>query len=81
MLQGSCNTLQQVENFQYLGVIFTSDGRWNREVDTRIGKAKAILRVLYCSAVIKRELSNTTKLSILKSFFFRSSPMVINLGI
>jgi len=36
MLQVSGNTLQQVETFKYLGlgVVFTSGGRWNEEIDT-----------------------------------------------
>jgi len=42
--QVSGNTLQQVEKFKYLGVVFTSDGRRSEEIDTRIGKANAVLR-------------------------------------
>jgi len=38
ILQVSGNTLQHVEDFKYLGVIFTSDGRRNKEIDTHIGK-------------------------------------------
>ena len=45
--QVSGNTLQQVERFKYLRVVFTSDGNRNKEVDTRIGKANAVLRELY----------------------------------
>ena len=70
--------MQQVAKFNYLGMLFTSDGRWSEEIDTRIGKANAALRELYRSVVTKRELSNTEKLSVLS--LFRSSPMVINLG-
>jgi len=43
-LQVSGSTLQQMEKFKYLGVVFTSDGRWSEEIDTRIGKATAYLR-------------------------------------
>jgi len=32
--------MQQVETFKYLGVVITSDGRRNKEVDTRIRKKK-----------------------------------------
>jgi len=39
MLQVSGSALQQVEKFKYLGVAFTSDGRWSEEIDTWIGKA------------------------------------------
>jgi len=53
--------MQQVEKFNYLGVVFTSDGRQNKEIDSRICKANTPLHELYLSAVIKRELSNTAK--------------------
>ena len=69
MLQVSGNTLQRLETFRYLGVVFTSGGRWSEEIDTRTGKANAVLRELDCSAVTKRELSETTKLSVFKSIF------------
>jgi len=36
MLQVSRNALRQVEKFKYLGVVFTSDGRRNGEIDTWI---------------------------------------------
>jgi len=32
-----------------------------QEIDTRIGKANAVLHELYCSVATKRELSNTAK--------------------
>jgi len=66
ILQVSRNTLQQVETFKYLGVVFTSDGSRNKGIDTRIGKSNAFLRESYCSVVTKRELSKTAKLSVLK---------------
>jgi len=39
-------------------VVFASGGGQNNKVDTRIGKANAVLREIYRSEVIKRELSN-----------------------
>jgi len=63
----SGNALQKVETFKNLRVVFTSVRSWNQEIDTRIGKANAILRELYCSVVMKRELSKTAKLSVFKS--------------
>jgi len=42
MLQVSGNTLQQVEKFKYIGVVFTIDGRWRKEVDTRIAEASTV---------------------------------------
>ena len=46
MLQVSCTTLQEVEKFKHLGEAFASDGRWSQEIDTRLGKAHAVLREL-----------------------------------
>jgi len=43
-----------------LGVVFTSDGRRDEEIVTRIGKANAVLRELYRFVVTKREFFNTT---------------------
>jgi len=65
----SASELQQVETFKYLGVVFTSDGSRNKGFDTRVGKANAVLRELYCSAVTKRELSNNAMLSVFKWVF------------
>ena len=62
-------TLKQVEKFKYLGVAFTSDGRQDQELDTRIGKASAVMRALHYSVVMKRELSKKAKLSIFKAVF------------
>jgi len=77
-IQVSSNTLQQVEKFNYLRVVFTSDGRQHRDIDTRI--VRQIFRELYHSIVTKQELLNTTKLSVLNRSLFRSSAMVMNLG-
>jgi len=55
--------------FKYLGLVFTSDGRQNMEVDRRIGKTNAVLCELYSSAVTKRDLSNFAKLSMFESVF------------
>ena len=61
--------LPQVEEFKYLGVLFTSEGRREREIDRRIGAASAVMRALYGSVVVKRELSRRAKLSIYQSIF------------
>jgi len=44
--------------------------RQNKEIDTRIGKANAVLREFCRSLVSKRELSNTAKLSFQIYFVF-----------
>ena len=40
-----------------------------QEIDTRIDKVNAVFHELYRSVITKRELSNTTKLSVFKSVF------------
>ena len=40
--------LPQVKEFKYLGVLFTSEGRMEREVHGRICAASAVLRALRC---------------------------------
>ncbi|KAK0144934.1 hypothetical protein N1851_016177 [Merluccius polli] len=61
--------LPQVEEFKYLGVMFTSEGRMEREIDRRIGAASAVMRTLHRSVVVKRELSRKAKLSIYQSIY------------
>ena len=50
-------------------MLFTSGGKWSKEVDRRIVKAKSVLCELSRSLVTKWELSNTAKVSRFKSFF------------
>ncbi|KAI3355396.1 hypothetical protein L3Q82_018240 [Scortum barcoo] len=50
--------LPQVEEFKYLGVLFTSEGKMDREIDRRIGAASAsVMRSVYRTVVVKKELS------------------------
>jgi len=56
-LQVSGKILLQVEKLKYFGEVFPSDERQNKEIDTRIGKEKAVQRRV-----------NSAKLSVLKSF-------------
>ena len=69
VLQVNGATLKQVEKFKYLGVTFTSDGRQDEELNTRIGKASAVMRALHYLVVVKRELSKKAKLSVFKAVF------------
>ena len=69
VLQANGATLKQVKKFRYLGIAFTSDGRQDEELYTRIGKASAVMRALHYSVVMKRELSKKAKLSIFKAVF------------
>ncbi|TWW73388.1 hypothetical protein D4764_15G0007820 [Takifugu flavidus] len=59
--------LPQVEEFKYLGMLFMSEGRMEREIDRRIGAASAVMRALNRSIVVKKELSRKAKLSIYRS--------------
>ena len=70
------NTLQQMEKFKYIAVVFTSDRRWSEEADAWIAKANAVLRELYRSVVTKWDVSNTTLLnrSLLHSLWNSQSP-------
>jgi len=54
---------------QVTWVVCTSDGRWDKEIDTWISWANTVLCELHRSVVTKRELSNTAKLSVFKSIF------------
>ncbi|KAK3524458.1 hypothetical protein QTP70_029309 [Hemibagrus guttatus] len=68
-LQVGVEVLPQVEEFKYLGVLFTREGRMDREIDTRIGAAAAVMRSMYQSVVVKKELSRKAKLSIYQSIY------------
>ncbi|KAK3557745.1 hypothetical protein QTP86_000302 [Hemibagrus guttatus] len=68
-LQVGGEVLPQVEEFKYLGVLFTSEGRVDREIDRWIGAAAAVMRSMYRSVVVKKELSRKAKLSIYQSIY------------
>ncbi|KAK3563883.1 hypothetical protein QTP86_004822 [Hemibagrus guttatus] len=68
-LQVGGEFLHQVEEFKYLGVLFTSEGRMNREIDRRISAAAAVMQSMYQSVVVKKELSRKAKLSIYQSIY------------
>ncbi|KAK3558133.1 hypothetical protein QTP86_009867 [Hemibagrus guttatus] len=59
----------QMEEFKYLGVLFTSEGRMDCEIDRRTGAAAAVMRSMYRSVVVKKELSQKAKLSIYQSIY------------
>ncbi|KAK3568587.1 hypothetical protein QTP86_009401 [Hemibagrus guttatus] len=55
-LQVGGEFLPQVEEFKYLGVLFTSEGRMDREIDRWIGAAAAVMWSMYQSVLVKKEL-------------------------
>ncbi|KAI3374226.1 hypothetical protein L3Q82_006076 [Scortum barcoo] len=64
-----------------LGVLFTSEGKMEREIDRRIGAASAVMRSMYRTVVVKKELSRKAKLSIYTvNLMLPPSPMVMNFG-
>ena len=62
-------TLGSSRIFRWLGVVFTSDVRRNRKIDTRIAEQNAVLHEIYRSVVTKREIWKAAKLSLFKSAF------------
>ena len=80
MLQVNGARVKQIEKFKYLGVAFTSDGGQDKELDTRMGKASAVIRALHYLVVMKRELSKKANLPIFIAVFALFSFMVMNLG-
>jgi len=68
-LQVGTECLPQAKEFKYLGVLFTSEGKMEREIDRRIGAAPAVKQALDRSVLVKRELSRKAKLSIYWSVY------------
>ncbi|KAK3515853.1 hypothetical protein QTP70_034764, partial [Hemibagrus guttatus] len=68
-LQVGGEVLPQVEEFKYLRVLFTSEGRMDCEIDRRIDAAAAVMQSMYQSVVVKKELSRKVKLSIYQSIY------------
>ncbi len=49
--------LPQAKEFKYFGVLFTSEGKMEHEIDRLIGAASAVMWALFRTIVVKRELS------------------------
>ena len=64
---------QSVEEFKYLGVLFRSCRKIKWEIDRWTGASSAVMRMLKHSVVVKRELSQKAKLSILSVILFSNS--------
>ena len=61
--------IRQAQEFKYLGVMFTSDGRQDREIDRRINQASGVSRELWKTVVGNARLSQDAKLAVFKSLF------------
>ncbi|KAI3360206.1 hypothetical protein L3Q82_014515 [Scortum barcoo] len=65
--------LPQVEEFKYLGVLFTSEGKMERERLTGgLVQRPAVMRSVYRTVVVKKELSRKAMLSIYRSIYVPS---------
>ena len=56
-LQVGRELLPQVEGFKDLGVMLTSEGKMEWEIDRQIEAMSAVMRTLKQSVVVKKELS------------------------
>ena len=58
-----------MDEFKYLVVLFTSEGKMEQEIDKWIGAASALMQTLRQSGVVKTELSQKGELSIYRSIY------------
>ncbi len=72
-------SLPQVKEFKYLGVLLMSEGTMKMGTGQRIGAAGAVLCSLYHTVVMKRELSQKAKLLIYWSVSLHSYPYLWSL--
>ncbi|XP_067001635.2 LINE-1 retrotransposable element ORF2 protein isoform X1 [Anabrus simplex] len=61
--------LEQVDNFKYLGCVFSQDGNIVSEIESRCRKANAVSSQLRSTVFCKKEVSSQTKLSLHRSVF------------
>lgn len=62
-------SLPQVEQSKYVGVIFTSKGSKEWDIDSRIGAAATTMRTPHRSVLVKRKLSQKANLLIYRLVF------------
>lgn len=53
-----------MEEFKYLRILFTNEGKMKRENNGTIGTESAVIQAVYRFIVVKRELSQNVKLLI-----------------
>lgn len=64
---GQIQTIPQAREFKYCGILFTSGGKTERELDWEISVASAIMQALYRTVVVRREQSWKVQLLIYQS--------------
>ena len=82
-LQMSGNTLQNMRKFKCLEVVFTSDRRWNKEIDTRICKESAVYQKTQSFIALWWQSGNfqtPQSCKFLNRSLFRSSRVVMKIG-
>lgn len=62
-----------MKKFKYVKVLFTCEGKMEREIDRLLTTASAVMRMLYQTAVVKRELRS----QFTGQSRFQPSPMVV----
>ena len=59
--------IDQVDEMKYLGVIISSDGRMEKEVEARIGSATRVIGGMNKTVLKRKELSRSTKLKVVNA--------------
>lgn len=62
----TCKEIPQVSEYKYLGVIFTPDGTWDKEIKQRIEKTKAV-EVAITNALTDRKLLVKTRRDLVEA--------------
>ena len=68
-IQMNGETLEVVEEFTYLGTVFTKNGKITREVQQRIKKATNVYYSINHTIISKKEITEKTKLQIYNSVY------------
>jgi len=78
-LQVGSECLPQAKEFIYIGVLFTSEGMVEREINRWVGAAAAVKQALHRTVLVKRELGRKAKLSIYWSVYVTTLTFCHNL--
>ena len=62
-------TMEVVEEYKYLGTIFTSNGKINQEIQNRIQQASTVYHAINKTIISKPEIQDKTKLQIYNSIY------------
>ena len=62
-----CMEIEQVDEMKYLGVMISSDGNMEKEVEPRIGSAVRMFGGMSEAVLRRKELSKKTKLNVMNA--------------